>query len=101
MHRRQHQADLVEVMALRVGDLAIVGLPGENFCETGLAVKRNSPAAMTMVVGLANDAIGYLPTRDSFAQGGYEVSPGSTVYQPGAAELLAAAARRQLLALFA
>ena len=96
----QDQPDEVEVMTIRLGDVALVGLPGENFCETGLAIKRRSPAAHTFVAGLCGDAIGYLPTREAFDQGGYETTVGSTLYQPGAAERLADAAVEQLRQLF-
>ena len=100
MHAVQHVPDAVEVQTIRVGELAIVGLPGEVFCEFGLQLKRRSPAAHTLVVELANDAIGYLPTRNAFAQGGYEVTAGSTLYAPGAGEQLADAAAAQLQRLF-
>ena len=89
-----------EVQALRLGDVALVGLPGENFCETGLGIKRRSPAPHTLVAGLSGDAIGYLPTRESFDQGGYETTVGSTHYEPGAAERLVDAAAEQLDRLF-
>ena len=101
MYERQHAPDEVEVMVLRLGDAAIVGLPGENFCATGTAIKRGSPAAHTLVAELSNDAIGYLPTRESFAQGGYETTVGSTLYQPGAAERLVESAVAGLSRLFA
>jgi neutral ceramidase len=96
MYERQHGPDRVEVMTLRLGDVALVGLPGEVFCECGRQIKRRSPARHTLVAELANDAIGYLPTRDAFPQGGYETTVGSTLYQPGAAERLVEAAVRQL-----
>lgn len=83
-----------------MGEAAIVGLPGEVFCEFGLELKRQSPAPHTLVVELSNDAIGYLPTRGSFAQGGYEVTVGSTLYAPGAGEQLTDAAAAQLQRLF-
>jgi hypothetical protein len=101
MHQNQHQPDRVEVLAIRVGDVALVGLPGEVFCEIGIKLRRRSPAAHTLVAGLSNDAIGYLPTQESFAQGGYEVTVGSTFYAPGAAERLAESAIDQLHRLFA
>lgn len=101
MYRGQYEPDQVEVMSLRVGDVAIVGLPGEVFCQIGMDIKRRSPARATMVVGLANDAVGYLPTRAAFDQGGYEPTVGSTFYQPGSAERLADAAVAQLHRLFA
>lgn len=100
MHRVQHEPDPVEVMTLRVGDLAIVGLPGEVFCELGLDLRRRSPAPHTLVVELANDGIGYLPTRESFEQGGYEVTVGSTFYEPGAGEQLVEEGLAQLHELF-
>jgi len=100
MHRVQHEPDLVEVIALRIGDLALVGLPGEIFCELGLELRRRSPARHTLVVELSGDAIGYVPTRESFPQGGYEVTVGSTFYQPGAGEQLVDAAVAQLQELY-
>lgn len=63
----------VQVQAMRIGDLALVAWPGEMFCQLGLDLKAHSPAATTFVVELANDYIGYVPTRAGFEQGGYEI----------------------------
>jgi len=52
--------------------VAVVGLPGEVFVDLGLAIKRASPFATTLVVELCNDAPGYIPTRKAFAEGSYE-----------------------------
>lgn len=60
------------VQALRVGDLAIVALPGEPFCQLGLNLKGKSPFKATLLVGMANDYAGYLPTEEQHALGGYE-----------------------------
>ena len=65
-----------EVQVMRIGDVALVALPGEPFVELGLEIKRRSPAPHTFVVGYANDWVGYLPTQVAWEQGGYEVSPG-------------------------
>ena len=76
-----------EVQALAVGnDLAIVGLPGEVFAELGLALRERSPFAHTLVLGLANEAIGYVPTRRAYDEGGYE--PTSSRLEPGSGERL-------------
>jgi hypothetical protein len=56
-----------------IGDLALVGIPGELFVELGLALKANPFFAKTFVVGYCNDLIGYIPTRSAYAEGGYEV----------------------------
>ncbi|MGH2354564.1 MAG: hypothetical protein ACRDJN_23395, partial [Chloroflexota bacterium] len=93
-HRIAALADLwtgpthrTEVQALAVGDdLAIVGLPGEVFVELGLDLRRRSPFAHTLVLGLANEAIGYVPTRRAYDEGGYE--PTSSRLQPGSGEQL-------------
>lgn len=74
------------VQRLDLGDLSIVALPGEVFVEIGLAVKEQSGAALTMVVELANDSLGYVPTDQDFKHGGYE--PLWTRVGRGAAELL-------------
>jgi len=65
-----------EVQVLRLGDVALVGLPGEPFVELGLEVKARSVAPWPFVVGYANDWIGYLTTPQAWEQGGYEVGPG-------------------------
>lgn len=62
-----------EVQALALGDgLAVVGLPGEIFADLGLHLRERSPFLHTLVVGLANDAIGYVPTQRAYEEGGYE-----------------------------
>ncbi len=101
MHARQHEPVTAEVMALRAGDVGLVGLPGEFFCEFGVRIKRASPARHTLVIELANDELGYFPTRRAFREGGYEPTPGTTYFPAGAGERLAASALRQLERLFA
>jgi hypothetical protein len=81
------QTHTTEVQALAIGDdLAIVGLPGEIFAELGLALRERSPFRHTLVLGLANEAIGYVPTGRAFEEGGYE--PTSSRLQPGGGERL-------------
>ncbi|MEN6549622.1 MAG: hypothetical protein ABFE07_26550 [Armatimonadia bacterium] len=72
------------VQALRIGDLALVGVPGEFFAELGLEIKRRSPFAQTMVLELANDWVGYIPSLQAFEDGAYE--PNSSPYVPGFGE---------------
>jgi neutral ceramidase len=63
----------LELTAARIGELAIVGIPGEVFVEIGLAIKAASPFQQTMVCGYTNGLYFYIPTAAAFAQGGYEV----------------------------
>ncbi|MDF2671392.1 MAG: Neutral ceramidase [Paenibacillus sp.] len=68
----QHIAE-IEVQAFRLGELAIVGLPGEIFVEFGLKLKADSPFPYTMVNTLCNSStIGYVCTKEAYEQGGYE-----------------------------
>ncbi len=60
------------VQALKVGNLGIATMPGEAFVELGMAVKQASPFQNTMLIELANDYRGYIPTEEAFAVGGYE-----------------------------
>jgi len=53
----------LEVQVFRLSrDVAVVGLPGEVFVDLGLAIKRASPFATTLVIELCQDAPGYIPT---------------------------------------
>lgn len=70
----------------RVGDVALVGFGGEVFNEIGQAVKAASPFRSTFIFTHCNGAAGYVPTRASYAEGGYEVQ--STPFAAGADEEL-------------
>jgi len=61
------------VQAICVGDVALVAVPCELFYELGLDIKRKSPFSHTVVIELANDNIGYVPRREDYDNGGYEV----------------------------
>ncbi|MBI2222224.1 MAG: hypothetical protein HYU53_13585 [Acidobacteria bacterium] len=62
----------ITLQALRIGDAMIVAVPAEAFVELGLTIKRRA-GRPTLVAGIANGYIGYLPTREAHAAGGYEV----------------------------
>jgi hypothetical protein len=82
-----------EVQALSVGNVTFVSIPAEYFVEHGLRIKEESYPRHALVVGHANGMVGYLPTREAFARGGYETtfSPGHRM-APEAGDLLADAA---------
>lgn len=84
----------VEVQVIRLGELALVAIPGEYFVEFGLQIKQCSPAGATFLIELANGSIGYIPTRAAFEGGAYEGS--SARFDAAAGETLAAAALRML-----
>jgi len=72
---------------MRIGDVAIVGVPAEYFTKLGLDIKNRSPFRHTVIAELANDWIGYVPDQDAFKLGGYQVWTGFHSYcEPGTGE---------------
>ena len=63
-----------EIWAARIGDCAIVGAPGEIFGAIGTAVRRQSPAPVTIFAGYSQGSLGYVATPDEYPYGGYEPS---------------------------
>lgn len=95
-NRRDKRVDLARgemttsMSVFALGDLAIVGIPGEAFVEFGLALRANPYFAHTLVACYCNDLVGYLPTREAYAQGGYEVETARVA--EGSGEAIVAAA---------
>ena len=85
------------IQAIRIGDLAICGIPFETFVEIGLDLKKRSPFPQTMVIGLANGRHGYLPTPEQHRLGGYETWLGTNSVQEDTSVMLTT----QLLAMLA
>jgi hypothetical protein len=64
---------VTEVQALRIRDTVLVSVPAETCIEAQLTIKQKSKFPNTVVVGLANDIVAYIPSRAAFSEGGYEV----------------------------
>lgn len=65
-------------VSLRLGDLLIVGVPGEMTAELGLEVKARAAgftgAKCPVIGGLADEWISYILTKKQYEEGGYESS---------------------------
>ena len=84
--------------AITIGkDLAFVTLPGEPFNGIAQAIREQSPYKQTFVATLAQSVSGYVPMKECFARGGYEVQPGVNTVSPEAAEIMIEAAVKNLL----
>lgn len=93
----QSEAVQAEVQIHRMGSLTIVTLPGEFFVEYGLRIKEVAGKGTTMVFGLANGVIGYLPTLKAFEEGGYEITLGHQSYlDETAGEVVLSAIEKEL-----
>jgi neutral ceramidase len=92
---RQGKPFEAEVQVIALGDqVAFASFPGEMFVEFGLALKEDSPFPVTIAVELANGGLGYIPNRQAYPQGAYEVV--SSRLLPGAGEMLMDSALDQL-----
>ncbi len=90
----------VEVNCLRIGPLVLGVVPGEYFVEFQLRFRQRLAARVgaqyATVIGYANGWPGYIPTRESYAEGGYGVDAYSneppelsrTCLPPGAGEAI-------------
>lgn len=74
------------VSGVRIGEVALVGIPGEPFTDIGVGIKKGSSYALTVPCCLTNGAEAYFPMRDSYDEGGYEAV--GSVFGPATAELL-------------
>jgi neutral ceramidase len=100
--QKKRQVFDYEVQVFRIGDLAVVGCPGEPFVEAQLDIKCGSPAKQTFVAHLCNGGASYVPTRQAFAYGGYETRVANwSCLDEGALEMVTATAREVLRDLYA
>lgn len=75
-----------DIEAIRIGDVGFTVAPYEMFDTTGMNIKSGSPFKMTVLIGYATGAYGYMPTKEAFEHGGYETH--NCYYVPGTAEEL-------------
>lgn len=99
---RRLEAQQLDELALPISAIvfcgaAIVGIPGEPFCEIGKHIRAHSPFPVTCLCCQANGCEGYLPIAEAFDQGGYE--PRNTRFTKGVGELVMDTADRLLTAL--
>jgi hypothetical protein len=59
--------------ALRLNDISILHLPGEVFVEYQLRAQQMRPGRFVAVAAYGDDGPFYIPTREEYQHGGYEV----------------------------
>jgi hypothetical protein len=86
---------VTEIQALRLGDVYILGLPGEVLVEVGLEIKKKSGLEKLIIIALSNDAIGYVCHSRAYDEGGYESGSGTNLAK-GAGEIMVSRALKLL-----
>jgi len=92
----------LELQGIRIGRIVLLGFPGELFVETGIRIKNlaRQMELEPVIVELANDYLGYLPTEKAFGEGGYEVENAKALgFRPDLERHIIEGARRLLASL--
>jgi len=71
----------METQVFRLGEVALIGWAAEVFHGLAVEMKESSPATITLFAGYSNGMIGYLPTAEEHARGGYEVDVSPYFYR--------------------
>ena len=62
----------VKLTGLRIGPVALLGIPGEPFTEIGVKIKEAEGWELILPCALTNGKLGYYPTQAAYDEGGYE-----------------------------
>ncbi len=76
-----------EIQVLRLGEIYLLGLPGEVLVEVGLAIKSRADLETLFITTMTNDSIGYVCHRQAYDEGAYEPGAGTNL-APGAGEII-------------
>ena len=68
-----------EIQAFSIGDIYILGLPGENLVELGLEIKNRFRDKNLFIITLSNDIVGYVCHSEAYDEGGYEPTRGTNL----------------------
>ena len=82
------------LVAISLGQVAIMSLPGEPFVEIGLNIREKAfPGKALLITGLSSSGAkhlfgGYIPNAFNYGRGGYETTPASNPYARDTADKL-------------
>ena len=62
----------VRLTGVKLGPVALVGIPGEPFTDVGVAIKDTPGWDLILPCALTNGYLGYFPMQSAFDEGGYE-----------------------------
>ena len=71
--RREARGEPLVLTRLRLNDLSVLHLPGEMFIEYQLRARALRPRQPVLTAAYGDDGLWYVPTREEYANGGYEV----------------------------
>ncbi|MEI4804426.1 neutral/alkaline non-lysosomal ceramidase N-terminal domain-containing protein [Bacillus sp. FJAT-51639] len=72
----------LEIQLFQINEGSFSGIPMEPFSETALEIKEQLNNELAFFGGYTNGYLGYLPTKEEYRYGGYEVELNPVVYGP-------------------
>lgn len=63
---------LLDLTGVRIGPVALIGIPGEPFTDIGVGIKEAEGWDLIMPCSLTNGDDGYFPVQSAYDEGGYE-----------------------------
>ncbi|MBN2315132.1 MAG: hypothetical protein JXM79_14475 [Sedimentisphaerales bacterium] len=76
-----------ELQVVRLGDIYILGLPGEILVEVGLEIQKQAGLENLIIVSVSNDIVGYVCHSAAYDEGAYEPGAGTNLAK-GAGEIM-------------
>ncbi len=62
----------IRMVGLKIGDVVLIGIPGEPFTEIGVEIKEIGGVDLILPCALTNGYEGYFPSKEAYDEGGYE-----------------------------
>ncbi|MBR7111145.1 MAG: hypothetical protein IKC83_04645 [Clostridia bacterium] len=84
----------MDLIAIRIGEVGFVGIPGEPFNAIGIGIKETCGYDMIIPCCLVNGRKGYFPMKNAYDEGGYEAC--NSNFKAGSAEIIIDAGRELL-----
>ena len=96
MCRLEHGPEYFELglSGVRIGPVAMVGIPGEPFTDIGVGIKEAPHWDLILPCSLTNGDEGYFPMKSAYDEGGYESR--TSQYRSGVAERIIESAKALL-----
>ena len=74
----------MHLTGLRIGDVALLGIPGEPFGKIGVELRKAKDWELVLPTCCTNSYEGYFPMMECYEEGGYEAR--ASRFKPGVAE---------------
>ena len=80
--QRKELSIMLEVQVFQINEGSFSGIPMEPFAETAIDIQEKLNNKFAFFGGYTNGYLGYLPTKEAYPFGGYEVELNPVVYGP-------------------